>query len=85
MLNPNQIKKTALALALTLSPGVFAYDLVINNGRVMDPETGLDKVTNLAIENGQIVAITDDALSGDQVIEADGLVVAPVLSILTHM
>ncbi|GAM77728.1 dihydroorotase [Vibrio ishigakensis] len=77
MLNPNQIKKTALALALTLSPGVFAYDLVINNGRVMDPETGLDRVTNLAIENGQIVAITDDALSGDQVIEADGLVVAP--------
>ncbi len=73
----NHVKKTALALALALSPSAFAYDLVINNGRVMDPETGFDKVMNVAIDKGQIVEITDKPLSGDEVIDAEGLVVAP--------
>lgn len=73
----NTLKKTALALMVALSPNVFAYDLVIMNGRVMDPETGLDKVTNVAVDNGQIVEITDKVLEGDKVINAEGLVVAP--------
>jgi N-acyl-D-glutamate deacylase len=30
------------------------YDLVINNGRVMDPETMFDKVTNVGIKDGRI-------------------------------
>ncbi|MGF1772533.1 amidohydrolase family protein [Vibrio wakamikoensis] len=73
----NTLKKTALALMVALSPSVFAYDLVIMNGRVMDPETGMDKVANVAIENGQIAEITDKAITGDKVIDASGLVVAP--------
>ena len=61
----SQLKKTTLALMVALSPSAFAYDLVIMNGRVMDPETGTDKIANVAVDNGQIVAITDQILDGE--------------------
>jgi len=53
------------------------YDLVLHNGRVIDPETSLDAVRDVGIRNGQIVAITEHPLSGKRVIDATGLVVAP--------
>jgi N-acyl-D-aspartate/D-glutamate deacylase len=53
------------------------YDLVLEGGRVMDPETGLDAVRNVGIRDGKIVRISSEALSGRRVIHADGLVVAP--------
>ncbi|MGB9286824.1 MAG: amidohydrolase/deacetylase family metallohydrolase, partial [Candidatus Sulfotelmatobacter sp.] len=53
------------------------YDLVLEGGRVMDPETGLDAVRNVAIRDGKIVRISSEALSGRRVIRAGGLVVAP--------
>jgi N-acyl-D-aspartate/D-glutamate deacylase len=53
------------------------YDVVIANGRVMDPESGLDAVRNVGIRGGKIVAISSEALKGQQTIEAKGLVVAP--------
>lgn len=53
------------------------YDLVLEGGRVMDPETGLDAGRNVGIRNGRIVRISSEALSGRRVIHAGGLVVAP--------
>ena len=53
------------------------YDIVILNGRVMDPESRLDAVRNVGIIGGQIRAISSEALKGRQTIEAKGLVVAP--------
>ena len=53
------------------------YDLVLANGRVMDPESGLDAVRSIAIVNGRIVAITEETLQGTQVIDVGGLVVSP--------
>ena len=53
------------------------YDLVINNGRVMDPETLFDQVANVGLKGGRIVAITDETISGDVSIDASGQVVAP--------
>lgn len=53
------------------------YDLVILNGRVMDPETKFDGVRNVGIKKGRIVAITKDAIRGKKSIDARGLVVAP--------
>lgn len=53
------------------------YDYVIKNGRVMDPETGFDKVTNIGILNGKIVKISDKTLKGQNTIDAAGLIVAP--------
>jgi N-acyl-D-aspartate/D-glutamate deacylase len=54
-----------------------AYDLVILNGRVIDPESKTDAVRNLGISNGVIRAITSNKLQGRTVIDARGLVVAP--------
>lgn len=53
------------------------YEFVIANGRVMDPESGLDAVRNLGIREGKIRAISANALKGKQNIDAKGLVVAP--------
>ena len=53
------------------------YDLVIANGRVMDPESGLDETRNVGITAGKIRAISAQPLHGKSVIEAKGLVVAP--------
>ena len=43
----------------------------------MDPESGLDAVRQIGIRNGRIAALTPSALQGKEVIEAQGLVVAP--------
>src|SRR5258708_7564055 len=53
------------------------FDLVLEGGRVMDPETGLDAVRNVGIRDGKIVRISSGALSGRRVIRVRGLVVAP--------
>ena len=53
------------------------YDLVILNGRVMDPESRTDSIRNLGVINGSIKIITSNKLSGRQVVDAQGLVVAP--------
>ena len=53
------------------------FDLVILNGRVMDPESGLDAMRNVAIRNGKIVEVSDKPLHGSETVDAKGLVVAP--------
>jgi N-acyl-D-aspartate/D-glutamate deacylase len=53
------------------------YDIVVANGRVMDPESGLDDVRHVGILAGRVEAISGSALAGTRVIDATGLVVAP--------
>jgi N-acyl-D-aspartate/D-glutamate deacylase len=53
------------------------YDLVIEGGRVIDPETGLDAVRNVGVRGGKITRVSSEALSGRRVVHAGGLVVAP--------
>jgi hypothetical protein len=53
------------------------YDLVLEGGRVIDPETRLDAIRNVGIRDGKIVRITGEPLSGRRMIHAAGLVVAP--------
>ena len=53
------------------------YDVIILNGRVMDPETFFDAVRNVGIHDGRIVTITKDTISGADTIDATGHVVAP--------
>ena len=64
---------------LLLSTFLYAqqYDLVLEGGRVIDPETHLDAVRNVGIRDGKIARVTTEALSGRRVIQAAGLVVAP--------
>jgi len=61
----------------TMFAAAQQYDLVLEGGRVMDPETGLDAVRNVGIRDGKIVRVSSEALSGRRVVHASGLVVAP--------
>jgi N-acyl-D-aspartate/D-glutamate deacylase len=68
-------------VALTIGAGRAAddekYDVVIANGRVMDPESGLDATRDVGISGGKIRAISENPLQGKTTIDAKGLVVAP--------
>ena len=66
---------SVLTSALSAQSG--SYDIVIRNGRVIDPESGLDAVRSVGIRDGRIAAISVGTLQGRQVIDARGLVVAP--------
>ncbi|MGX9352602.1 amidohydrolase family protein [Shimia sp. W99] len=68
---------SCLALTLAFASTAMANDIVILNGRVIDPETGLDAIRNVAIEDGRISAISEFPLEGDTVVDATGHVVAP--------
>jgi hypothetical protein len=57
--------------------GVQTFDLVIANGRVIDPESGLDAVRHLGIRGDRIAEIATEALEGLDIIDARGLVVSP--------
>jgi len=66
-----------LGVVSTESMAADDYDLVINGGRVMDPETMYDDIANVGIKDGKIAAITNDELTGKKTIDATGFVVAP--------
>tara|TARA_R100000900_G_scaffold42320_1_gene34577 strand:+ start:970 stop:1308 length:339 start_codon:yes stop_codon:yes gene_type:complete len=53
------------------------FDLVIANSRVIDPETGLDDVRHVGVQAGAIVAVSEEELSGAQVLDARGQIVTP--------
>jgi len=68
----------AFALAWRTPPRVGeTYDIVILNGRVMDPESGLDALRNVGVKDGKVAAVSKDVLQGTSTIDAKGLVVAP--------
>jgi len=71
-----------IAFALALAPAAIPaaaeqYDVVIVNGQVMDPESGLDAIRNIGIRNATIEIVSDAPLRGRETIDATGLVVAP--------
>jgi len=80
------LRKEILASILVMAAALSAlpacaqdqkYDLVILNGRVMDPETNLDAVRNVGVKDGKITAVTTDTIAGAESIDARGHVVAP--------
>ena len=65
---------------LWLLPAVLAaqtYDVVLQNGRVMDPESGLDAVRSVGIQGKRIARISARPLQGKIEVDAKGLVIAP--------
>jgi N-acyl-D-aspartate/D-glutamate deacylase len=53
------------------------YDVVLQGGRVIDPESKLDAVRHVGLTGNKIRAISAAPLKGKRVIDARGLVVAP--------
>jgi N-acyl-D-aspartate/D-glutamate deacylase len=54
-----------------------SYDVAINHGRVIDPESGLDAVRHLGIRGASIVAISRTPLKAKREVDARGHVVSP--------
>ena len=55
--------------------------ILIRNGRIIDPDSGLDRVGDVCIDAGHIVAVGESPADfhADQVIDASGLIVCPGL------
>lgn len=67
-----------IVLALcTCAQAAAEFTLVLQNGRVIDPETGIDAVLNVGLKGDTIARITTEQLDGEQVIDVSNLVVAP--------
>jgi N-acyl-D-aspartate/D-glutamate deacylase len=66
-----------LATFLTTALCAQTYDIVLSNGRVMDPESGFDAIRNVGIRGHSIAAISERPLQGRTIIDVKGLVVAP--------
>ena len=73
------MRKTIFLTSLFFAAAAFAqsYDTVLQGGRVMDPETGVDAVRSVGITQGKIMRISSEALTGKRVLDAKGLIVAP--------
>ena len=68
----------SLPLASTIpTTAQQAYDLVIADGRVIDPESGLDGIRHVGLRGDRIVEVSSDRLEGRETLDARGLVVAP--------
>ena len=70
-LKKNQATETAGVAADT------EFDLVILNGRVIDPETNFDDIRNVGVIDGRIAVITEESISGKETVDATGKIVAP--------
>ncbi len=69
-----------LSALLLLFPTLLSaqqLDIAVNNGRVIDPETGLDAVRSVGIVGNEITEISEEPLEASTVIDATGLIVAP--------
>jgi N-acyl-D-aspartate/D-glutamate deacylase len=66
-----------LLVLWTVTASAQQYDVVLEGGHVMDPETGVDAVRNVGIRDGKIARISPEALRGRRVLHAGGLIVAP--------
>jgi dihydroorotase len=61
------------------------YDLVIKNGRVVDPSQNIDKITDVAFAGGKVAAIGEN-LSAKDVRDASGRIVTPgLIDLHTHV
>ncbi|ANM32180.1 hypothetical protein ABI59_09920 [Acidobacteria bacterium Mor1] len=64
-------------IAFCVAASAAEFDLVINNGRVIDPETSLDAIRHVGIRGDTIAEVSRHPLDGTQVIDARGKVVSP--------
>jgi hypothetical protein len=59
------------------NPESHTFDVVVQGGRVIDPESGYDNVADVGIDGGTVTAIAEATLQGRTVIDGGGLVVSP--------
>jgi N-acyl-D-aspartate/D-glutamate deacylase len=69
--------RSLLLLALACSASAQPYDIAVNHGRVIDPESGLDGIRHLGIRGATIAAISRTPLKAKREVDARGHVVSP--------
>ena len=63
-----------------------SLDIVIQNGRVIDPAAGINEICSVGIEGAKIVDISAGHLDGKYTINADGCIVTPgLIDFHTHL
>lgn len=75
-----RLTRYALRITLCLLVALASaqdFDLVLANGRVLDPESKLDAVRHIGIRDGVIRAVSETPLRGRTTVNASGLVIAP--------
>jgi N-acyl-D-amino-acid deacylase len=53
------------------------YDIVIRNGTIIEPKTGVQTVGNIAVQGGKICEITREKITGKKEIDASDRIVCP--------
>lgn len=76
------IKKYLFLIILILlvschSKQEITYDLVIENARVIDPETNTDAILNVGISGDKIAEISKNQLKGKKTINGTGKILSP--------
>ncbi|HLA53615.1 MAG TPA: hypothetical protein VK618_09935, partial [Flavitalea sp.] len=75
-------------LQLPLLAGAQEYDLLIKNGKVIDPKNKIDENRDVAVKDGKIVKVAASLAVKDakKWIDAKGLIVTPgLIDIHTHV
>jgi len=63
----------------------LSYDLVLQGGRVIDPATGTDRITDVAFAGGRVAAV-GDGLVGSETRDVAGHIVTPgLIDLHTHV
>jgi len=65
----------------------MSFDLILRNGRVIDPSQGLDRITDVAFAEGKVAAIGDSLdAGGAEVRDVGGRIVTPgLIDLHTHV
>lgn len=85
MINLKCLFSLLTLVCLSASVQAANFNLVINHGRVIDPETGLDAIRHIGIVDNKITQLSTTPLRGDKEIDASGLVVSPgFIDLHTH-
>ena len=55
------------------------YDMILKNGRIIDPANGIDAIADVAVRNGKIEAVGPGLSDCGKEIDVEGLLVTPGL------
>ena len=75
------IRIASLLLAAAAALGAQQYDLILKGGHVIDPANEIDRVADIAVQDGRIAAVADElpADQAERTIDVSGLYVTPGL------
>jgi len=78
----------ALSICVVFVVSGQEYDLLIQNGHLIDPKNGISQEMDVAVKDGKIVSVAEEIseVSAEKVIDATGLYVTPgIIDIHVHV